>query len=634
MTSLSTRYPDALEAMMPLSFGETIDYPLSVGVVHILLERAQRHPDAVAVEWEGHAFHYRELIDRVRATVHSLRRKGVGSGDRVAVSAEASFERIVASLAVIGTGAVLVPLAPTTPRRMVEYVLADADVAAILGPSIPDFAVETRRLGWATDGDAETELASVDSTSDACIFYTSGTTGRPKGIVVQHRGLVNRLLWMVDHYGISNDDRVMPLASFSFDVTLWETICPLLVGGTVVLPSEGLVHDPSSLAAALARHRITMIETVPTLLSRLVDEKGFRACTALRHVVCASDVMPPALPGKFAEASSASLHNAYGPTETSIDSTVFRAVSSGSPATSVPIGKPIANTSVYILDDELQLVPVGAVGEIVIGGIGVARGYLGQPELTAAKFVPDPFRDEPGARMYRTGDLGRFLADGNLEFCGRRDDQVKIRGHRVELGEVEATLLTHPVVREGVVVARPGPAGELRLIAYVATHAGASLSTTELRVFIGERVPDYMVPPVVIFMESLPLTSNGKVDRLALPDPEGSRPEVANAYEAPSEGLEQIIAEVWTEVLGLDRVGANDNFFDLGGDSILAVLVAVQLRDGLMLKTNVRQVLDNPVLRGFAAAVADVEPDERLLAVLAQVEAMQPDALQVLHSGR
>jgi len=411
----------------------------------------------------------------------------------------------------------------------------------------------------------------------AYLIYTSGSTGRPKGVMVQHGGLVNRIHWSQTTYGLGAADRVLQKTPFTFDVSIWEFLWPLISGARLIVspPKEHL--DPRALQRLIERHQVTTLHFVPSMLApflRTID--GERS--TLRRAFLSGEAVPVSLRHQAVErfAPNTTLHNLYGPTEASIEVTDWDCRAPLSSA-NVPIGRPIANTQIHLLDRALQPVPVGVPGELYIGGIGVARGYLGRPALSAERFLPDPFGPRPGARMYRTGDLARYQADGNIEFLGRIDHQVKIRGFRIELGEIESTLARHSAVREAVVVAREDSPGDKRLVAYVVPQEGQTPPTLgELRAFLKQQLPEYMLPAVFVTLAALPLTPNGKIDRRALPAPDGERPDLERPYLAPRTPVEQALAAIWAEVLGLEQVGVEDNFFELGGDSILSIQIVAR----------------------------------------------------------
>jgi acyl-CoA synthetase (AMP-forming)/AMP-acid ligase II/acyl carrier protein len=369
-------------------------------------------------------------------------------------------------------------------------------------------------------------------------------------------------------------------------------------------PAHG--HQDSRLILELiVEHRVTVLQLVPSMLKAILAEEKIENCRNLKRLFCGGEVLTADLAAKFLERVGVELYNLYGPTEATIDATCGRCKGTTTSGNGVPIGRPIANTQTYILDPHLNPVPIGVVGELHIGGIGLARGYLNRRELTAEKFVANPFGDQPGARLYKTGDLARYLPDGNIEFLGRTDNQVKIRGFRIELGEIEFVLAQHPAIEQAVLLAREDAPGDTRLVAYMVAAAGSNLSANDLRSFLQHKLPDYMVPSAFVFLDSLPLTPNGKLDRKALPAPDHSRPELDDAFVAPGNPVEAILANIWAEVLKLEKVGIRDNFFNLGGHSLLATQVVSRMRNAFSIDVPLRQIFDAPTIAEMAAIITE-----------------------------
>jgi amino acid adenylation domain-containing protein len=416
--------------------------------------------------------------------------------------------------------------------------------------------------------------AGSEPTNLACVLYTSGSTGRPKGVMIEHRGIVNQLVWRVASFGLGPDDRVLQKTPLGFDVSLWELFCPLISGATMVLLEPGAQADPRRVAATIGAERITALHFCPSMLAEFLASIGARGCDSVRLVAASGEALSAALVRRFAQSfgPAVELRNLYGPTEASVDVTSWRC----DPAEPVvPIGRPVANTQIYVLDERLRPVPVGEPGELCIGGVGLARGYLNQPELTAERFVANPFRSGEG--MYRTGDVARYRTDGTLEYLGRQDDQVKIHGNRVEPGEVEAAILGHAAVRQAVVVPQRDEQGELRLVAYIVPADGRPAPAwTELIAYLVPRLPAAMIPSAFAQVDAIPLTPHGKLDRQALPAPE-STPLSTAAFLAPRSETEARLATCWTRVFGVEQVGVDDGFFELGGHSLMAVRLLVQV---------------------------------------------------------
>ena len=549
----------------------------------------RRTPEAVAVVFEGQQLNYGELGARAHGLAHFLRRRGVGPEVLVGVAMERSVDLVVALFGILVAGGAYVPFDPSYPEERLAFMLEDAGVAVLLTQEhllerLPAERPETLCL------DRDQARLNRESASHphpltypenpAYTIYTSGTTGRPKGAMNPHRGIVNRLLWMQETYGLEASDRVLQKTTFSFDVSVWEFFWPLMVGARVVLARPDGHGDPAYLADLIAEQGITTLHFVPSMLQSFLGEPRLMPrCASLRRVIASGEALPWELQERFHRRLPASLHNLYGPTEAAIDVS-FQPCVRGDARPVVPIGRPIANLRLHLLGADGEQVPLGAAGELHIGGVGLARGYHHRPALTAEKFVPDPLASTggwgPGSRLYRTGDLVRHLPTGELIFLGRIDHQVKIRGFRIELGDIEAALLEHPAVHQAVVVVReeaPGP----RLVAYLVGEE-ALPEVGELRRFLLERLPDYMTPASFVALETLPLTLSGKVDRRALPAPEGGRLRPERTYVAPRNGAEEALVHIWQEVLRLERVGIRDNFFELGGDSILSILVVTRAR--------------------------------------------------------
>jgi amino acid adenylation domain-containing protein len=438
----------------------------------------------------------------------------------------------------------------------------------------------------------------------AYVIYTSGSTGRPKGVMCTHEGIVDRLLWIQQAYPLTAGDKVLHKTPLSFDISLTEIFWPLSSGALLVLAEPGGQKDPAYLTGLIRDEGVTVAQFVPSTLPSFLEDRGVAECTTLRAVLCIGEVLPPEFVRRFHERLGADLYNLYGPTEAAVEATAW-ACERDAEARTVPIGRPVANATIWILSPELEPVPVGVPGEIYIGGVGLARGYLGRPDLTAAAFVPDPFSGEPGARLYRTGDLARLLPGGEIDFFGRLDHQVKVRGFRIELGEIETVLQRHPAVREAVVVAREEGPGDNRLVAYLvpAGGAGEAPSVPDLRHYVRESLPDYMVPTAFVALDSLPRLPNGKVDRKALPAPDADRPELGRPYVAPRTATEDVLAAIWRDVLGLERVGVHDDFFDAGGHSLLATRVVSRIADAFGVEVQLLTLFAAPTIESLAAEV-------------------------------
>jgi amino acid adenylation domain-containing protein len=572
------------------------EYP--AGTVHASFEaQAERTPDAVAVAVRGgESVTYRALNERANRLAHRLVRLGVGPDVQVGLCAGRSAELVVGMLAILKAGGAYVPLDTAYPADRLAFMAADSGIRIVLihGAEVPLEGLTVIALGEDTSAEPiENPARGVDSANLTYVIYTSGSTGRPKAVGVPHGALANHMAWMQDAYPLTANDRVLQKTPLSFDASVWEFYAPLLIGATLVMAGREAHRDPAELLRTLAEEEITILQVVPAYLRAVLETSGTADVRSLRTLFCGGEALAAELAARAADAFGCTVVNLYGPTETCIDATshVFSADGAGA---QVPIGRPVANTGAYVLDAVLAPVPIGIPGELYIGGAQVTRGYLGRPGLTAERFVPDPFGGEPGARMYRTGDKLRWKADGTLEFMGRLDGQVKIRGFRIEPGEIESVLSAHPELAETRVVVREDTPGEHRLVAYVVGTAG----TDVLPVYLRQSLPEYMVPAAFVVMEQLPLTPNGKLDVRALPAPEmGSREEL---YVAPRTPIEEALAGIWAEVLGVERVGIHEGFFALGGHSLLAMRVVSRVHETYGVELPVAALFRHTTIAGLA----------------------------------
>jgi amino acid adenylation domain-containing protein len=595
------------------SFNDTaVAYPRDKSIHEMFEEQARRTPDHVAIEHEGRMLTYAELDARADRLARHLRNAEVGPGRLVALCVERGVDMVVGLLGILKAGGAYVPLDPSYPRERLAYVLEDSAPTVLLTQSsmkatLPVTAARVIALDeeWviaeSPSVNSERTVMNAGPRDLAYVIYTSGSTGRPKGVMVEHRGVVNLLKSMQEILQVRATDRLLAVTTLAFDIAGLELYLPLLCGARVVIAGRHIAMDPIRLAAAIEQNRITVLQATPSTWRMLIESgwAGARDLTAL----CGGEALPSELAIQV-RSRVRELWNVYGPTETTIWSTVHRSagIEKARPAVA-PIGRPIANTQVFVLDDRLQPVPIGVSGELYIAGDGLARGYFNRPDLTAERFVPNPF-GPAGARMYCTGDRARWRSDGVLEFLGRADNQVKIRGYRVELAEIEAVLLEHALVGQGVVVARDDSPGGRRLVAYIVADSRANQKADlipQLRAHLQARLPEYMIPSAWMVLEQLPLTPNGKIDRRALPEPP-RRPEEAGQYVAPRSDLERTLAEVWTQVLRVDPVGVEDNFFELGGHSLLVVEMLERLRQ-LGLSADVRCVFEKPKLVDLATTL-------------------------------
>ncbi|HEX8351781.1 MAG TPA: amino acid adenylation domain-containing protein [Pyrinomonadaceae bacterium] len=582
-------------------------YPAEKCLHQLCEEQAARTPGAAAVIFEREELTYAKLNARANRLARRLRALGVGADTRVGVMMERSTELVVALLAVLKAGGAYVPLDPSYPRERLSFMLEDADCHVLLTQRrlLDGLPAGRGRVVCVDDPAAFDGLSAEDlapsATPDnlAYVIYTSGSTGQPKGAMNTHHAIVNRLLWMQDEYGLTASDVVMQKTPFSFDVSVWEFFWPLMTGAALVVARPEGHRDSTYLVDLILERRVTTLHFVPSMLQVFLEEPRVPQCASLRRVISSGEALPHALGRRFFARSGAELHNLYGPTEAAVDVTSW-ACRRDAKGPAVPIGRPIANIRTYVLDPRLNPVPAGVAGELHLGGRGLARGYLNRPGLTAEKFIPDPFSQEPGERLYRTGDLARHLPGGELEYLGRIDHQVKIRGFRVELGEIEAALGAHASVRECVVTLRED-GGDRRLVAYVVGGTGSRPEAGELRAHLRGRLPEYMVPADFVVLDALPLSPNGKVERGALPAPDVARADARSEYVAPRTPTEAALAAMWAEILRVERVGVTDNFFELGGDSIKGAVFINRLQERLGEIVHVVTIFNGPTVGQLAA---------------------------------
>ncbi len=606
-------------------------YPSEVYIPQLVALQANRTPDTVAVVAGSQSLRYQELNQRANQLAHHLQALGVEPNVLVGLCVERSFDMVVGLLGILKAGGAYVPLDPSYPPDRLSFMMQDAQAQVLvtqhhLTGRLP---AEDR---WVVYLDTEAEILAQKSTNEpaftasandlAYVIYTSGSTGRPKGVQITHDSLLNLVFWHQHAFGVTLSDKATQLTSPAFDATGWELWPYLTCGASVYLMDEDARVEPILCRDWLLSHNIT-ITFLPTALAERVIALEWPATTTLRFLLTGADTLHyyPSPSLLF------TLINNYGPTEATVVATSGRVLPTEHAELPPSIGRPIDNTQIYILDEHLQRVPIGVPGELHIGGAGLAKGYLNQPELTADKFIPHPFNNEPGARLYKTGDLACYLPDGQIAFMGRTDHQIKIRGFRIEPNEIVSVLNRHPAVRASAVIAREDNPGEKRLIAYVEPVPGAQVSSDSLRKALGESLPDYMVPAVFVHLDALPVTPNGKIDRAALPVPNATNTLHNQVDDVPSTPTETRLAEIVAPLLGLEQIGRDENFFLLGGHSLLGTQVITRVAETFGVDLTLRTLFSAPTIRMLSTEI------ERL--IIARLEMMSDDeARLLLEQGR
>jgi amino acid adenylation domain-containing protein len=588
--------------------------------IHEAIEQQRlRTPHDTALFFEQRLLTYSELDDRANQLARYLRQKGVGPETLVCALLERGFEMMVGLLGILKAGAAYLPLDPEQPPERLKRMIDDAQpkllltqerfltlTTAIGSQSLEVICVDRDWQTIASEPTLRIESGAVPG-NVAYVIYTSGSTGQPKGVAITHEAICNRLLWMQEEFPLRAHDRVLQKTVYSFDASVWELFLPLMTGASVVMAAAGAHRDSAALAAAIQEHEVTVLQMVPSMLAVLLEEPGIKSCRSLQRVFSGGEALTESLQERFYERVNwAKLINLYGPTEASIDASYYEC-ERGQKRNKVIIGRPISNMQLYLLDERQQPVPVGTAGELYIGGVGLARGYWGQASLTAERFVPHGFSEEPGARLYRTGDRVRYLSDGTIEYLGRMDHQVKLRGFRIELGEIETVLSEHPAVRHNVVILREDAPGEKQIVAYIVASGSEIPTAAEWRQALKDKLPDYMIPAAFESLDTLPLTANGKLDKKRLPPPTQVATDSERNYVAPRTPLEETLANIWAEVLKLNRVGIHDNFFALGGDSIRSIQVkAAAQRVGL--EFSLEQLFAHQSVHALAHELQAAEP--------------------------
>lgn len=585
---------------------------------HQIFEAQVHHaPNRTALIFENQELTYAQLNARANQLAHYLSSLGARPGKFVGIFMERSVEMIVAVLGVLKSGAACIPLDSVYPKERLTFMLEDSGAPVVVAQQAQaaTLPVSGARLvcldsEWQAISKEPENAPQVAVTPEDWMYviYTSGSTGRPKGVVVPHRVLVNLVAW--HQSSLRQSQRTLQFASLNFDVSFQEIFSTFISGGVLVVPPEPLRLDLQALGQYIQQHPVERFHLPPVVLQKLAEEftNHPEKFSAMREFVAGGEQLQitPAMVKFFRQLKDCRLYNHYGPSETHVMTSFPLPEQVDNWPALPPLGRPISNTELYLLDNYLQPVPIGVPGELYISGTCVVHGYLKRPALTAERFLPNPFSNKPGSRMYKTGDLVRYRPDGNVEFLGRNDFQVKIRGMRVELGEIEVELKRHPGVRDVAVVMHKD-AQESRLIAYVVFHAGQTVSSKELRDFLHERLPDHMVPAVFVSLEAFPLTPSGKIDRRALPEP--GRPESTRGYVAPRTELEEVLAIIFSEVLQVERIGIFDDFFELGGHSLLATQISSRIREALHVELPVRRIFESPAIDGLARAMLENEND-------------------------
>jgi amino acid adenylation domain-containing protein len=597
-----------------------VAYPSEVTLVSLFDAQAAATPDAPALVFDGTTVSYAQLAARANQLAWWLRDQGVTTDTLVGVFMHRSIDMVIALYAIITAGGAYVPLDPDYPDDRLGFMIDEAAMPVVLTQD----HLRDRLTTLTTSAGLDATIATLDRDPVAAghrtdpppatagpddlayVIYTSGSTGRPKGVMNTHRGICNRLLWMQDHYQLDTHDRVLQKTPFSFDVSVWEFFWPLQVGARLVIAAPDGHRDAGYLIDTITRHHITTIHFVPSMLRLFLDHDAAAAATSLHRVICSGEALTSDLRDRFFDHLSCELHNLYGPTEAAVDVTAWQCHPDDDDPV-VPIGRPIANTTIHILDAHGHPTPIGVPGELHIGGVQVARGYLHRPDLTRERFIDDPFDPDPAARLYKTGDLARWLPDGTIDFLGRLDFQVKLHGVRIELGEIEATLGTHPNIRDATVILHTDDRGHQRLVAHVASRSGHT-PPTGLHDYLATTLPEHMVPNVYVTHDALPLTASGKVDRNALTAQSLPRTDDGDR-EPPRTPVERFIADVWAEILGMRSVGVHQRFFDLGGNSLQAAEFVNRMQHELGAFIYVVTVFSAPTVADYAAFLERQYPD-------------------------
>jgi amino acid adenylation domain-containing protein len=619
-----------------------ITWPSDDGILDHVAAQTAASPEAIAVILQDQKLTRAELDSTANALAQRLRACGVGPESIVALCLERSLELVVSILTIMKAGGAYLPLDPEDPPERLAHLAQDSGAHMILTTAekaplfaAVDITVEIIGSHTLTERALQMQAANIPQTQAAYVIYTSGSTGLPKAVINTHGGLLNRLLWMQSAYPIGPGDRVLQKTPATFDVSVWEFFWPLMTGATLVLAEPGGHRDPRYLRDVIVSAGVTVAHFVPSMLQVFLQQEGIEACTSLRRIMSSGEALSADVRNHAHRRLQATLHNLYGPTEAAIDVTFHDCQRSGSSSV-VPIGRPIANTQILLLDPHWNATPHGAVGEIYIGGVSVARGYLHRPELTAERFVPNPFSTEPGARLYRTGDLARLDEERRMLYLGRTDFQVKIRGMRVEIGEIEAALRQCTGVRDCAVLAETTGSGELRLTAHVVTGesitpvgAIAESLSARYRQHLQMQLPTYMIPDRIMFHDALPLLSNGKLNRAALRSHSDTITLGQRRIDAPRTPVEEELVAIWQEVLGLPAVGIYENFFEIGGHSLLLTQVSTRIRQAFAVELPLKDLFNARTVVEMTDAIMtrllQEERSEAAECLLEELDDLSPD---------
>ena len=603
----SSQLTEAERQQMELWNATGLAFASDLSIHRLIAEQAATSPEAVAVVVNGQLLTYKALNARANQLAHYLQAQGVGPGVLVSICVERSLDLVVGLLGILKAGGAYVPLDPAYPAERLAFMVEDARTPVLLthqhlldrlSTGLVRVVCLDRDAELLAQYDTAEPTASISVDDLAYVIYTSGSTGKPKGVQITHRSLLNLIYWHRHAFEVTAADRATQVTSPAFDATGWEIWPYLSVGASIYLPDEDTRATPHMLRDWLVQNRIT-ISFLPTALAESAITLDWPEHTSLRYLLTGADTLynypPSTLPFRFV--------NNYGPTEGTVVATsgviAPKIHTEGPPA----IGRPIANTQTYILDENLQQVPIGEPGELYIAGANLAKGYLNRPELTAERFIAHPFNNEAGARLYKTGDLARYLPDGQIAFMGRSDQQIKIRGYRIELGEIEAVISQHTEVLQVAVSASESALGEKRLVAYIVPRPEAEMTLSSLREPLSERLPEYMVPSSFVLLEALPLTPNGKVDRRALPAPETANTMRDDDFVAATTPTEKRVTEIVTSLMGLEKISIDDNFFMLGGHSLLGTQIIARVADTFGVKLALRTLFDTPTIRDLSAEI-------------------------------